>query len=103
MDEDEEDERGAAKAAALGALAARADARGTAYDAEGGARAARAAAGGKEAGAWLLFSRAATPWHARVTRSRRHGLTLSCPRVWRRRGPVSPRVLQGVCEGGGRC
>lgn len=52
MDEDDEDERGASKAAALGALAARADARGSAYDADGGARAARAAAGSKEAGAW---------------------------------------------------
>ena len=52
MDEEEEAERGASKAAALGALAARADARGHAYDADGGARAARAAAGGKEAGAW---------------------------------------------------
>ena len=49
--DDEDAERGG-KAAALGALAARADARGSAYDADGGARAARAAAGGKEAGAW---------------------------------------------------
>ena len=96
--DDEDDERGG-KAAALGALAAHADARGSAYDADGGARAARAAAGGKEAGAWRCNARAGL--RSASQRAAAAGADASrCFGALRRCGPLSPRVLQGVRQGG---